>query len=247
MLEPQLFHNCLLEFLGTLILILMGDGVCAACSLNKSKAQGGGWIVVAMGWGLAVMCGVFVAHDSGAHLNPAVSVGLAISGWFPWSHVLPYVLAQMIGAFSGAILVYMMYKDHYDATLDGDTKLGTFCTMPAIQGHKMRNLFAEFLGTFVLVLLILCIADKNYHNPMNTGGVGAFPVTFIIVSIGMSLGGVTGYAINPARDLAPRVVHAILPIKDKCGSGWHYSWVPVVGPLLGASCAAVIGFLFGLC
>lgn len=250
-MDAQLFHCCLLEFLGTLILILMGDGVCAATALNRSKAQGGGWIVIALGWGLAVMCGVFVAHGSGAHLNPAVSLGLALAGLFDWSYVLPYCLAQLLGGFAGAILVYFFYKDHYDATPDGMTKLNTFCTMPAIQGHKLRNLFAEAVGTFVLVLLILCLSPSNYTSgttvPVNLGGANAFPVTLIIVAIGMSLGGATGYAINPARDLAPRIAHAILPLKHKCDSGWSYSWVPVIGPLLGAAVAAYVGRLMGFC
>ncbi|WP_315341813.1 MIP/aquaporin family protein [Hoylesella oralis] len=251
-MDTILFHNCALELLGTFIMILIGDGVVACVSLNKSKGQGAGWITITIAWGLAVMCGIFIAHGSGAHLNPAVSIGLALAGMFKWGYVIPYIIAQLFGAFLAAITVYLFYKDHFDITEDKMTKLTIFCTMPAITGHQKRNLFCEIMGTFVLLLLIIAIAQNNYpvsagNASMNLGGIGAFPVSYVIIAIGMSLGGTTGYAINPARDLGPRIAHAFLPIKEKGSSGWNYSWVPIVGPIAGASLAAFIGFIFNLC
>ena len=232
-----MWHNCILEFLGTLILVLMGDGVCAATTLKGCKAKGAGWVVIAFGWGLAVMCGVFVAHDSGAHLNPAVTLGLALVGQFGWSGVVPYIIAQMLGGFCGACLVWLFYKDHFDATADEPAAvLGCFCTAPAIR-NKWSNLLSECVATFVLVFLILCVGTYKIGTP---GAVSAWPVTMIIVSIGMSLGATTGYAMNAARDLAPRIAHAILPVKGKQGSDWGYSWIPVVGPLAGAALAALV-------
>ena len=234
-----LFMKCLFEWLGTMVLVLLGDGVCAGNSLNKTKGQGGGWVVITLAWGLAVMCGVFIAGPySGAHLNPAVTLGLAIAGKFAWSEVLGYVVAQMLGGFCGAVLVWLFYKDHYDATEDPDTKLGTFCTMPAIP-NKARNFFCEFLGTWLLVFVILVFATKGNTPEVGMGSLGAFPVTALIMAIGMSLGGTTGYAINPARDFSPRCAHALLPIKGKRDSGWGYSWIPVVAPLCGAAFAAL--------
>ena len=227
----------LFEFLGTLVLVLFGDGVCAACSLNKSKAKGGGWVVIALAWGLAVMMGVLIAGPvSGAHLNPAVTLGLAIAGKFAWDMVLGYIVAQMLGGFAGALLVYVFYKDHYKATADEpDTMLGTFCTMPAIW-NPWRNFLSEFIATCLLVFIILAIGAQD-----NT--IGPLPVTCLIMALGMSLGGTTGYAMNPARDLSPRCAHAILPIPGKRDSGWSYSWVPVAGPMLGACLAAGIFLL----
>ena len=213
-MEITLFTKCLFEFIGTLVLVLLGDGVVASTVLKQSKGFNGGWAVITIAWGLAVMCGVLIAGPySGAHLNPAVSIGLAVAGSFPWAFVPGYIAAQLLGGFCGAVLVYVYYKDHFDATDDPATKLGVFCTMPAIM-DKPRNLFCEFLGTFLLV--------------------------FVILAIGMSLGGTTGYAINPARDLPPRVAHSILPIRGKGTSGWGYSWVPVTGPVLGALAAGLI-------
>ena len=233
MIEKMIF-----EFIGTMILILMGDGVCANVSLEKSKAKGAGWVVVTFAWGLAVMCGVFVAGPyTGAHLNPAVSIGLALAGTFDWNLVVPYIIAQMLGGFVGAVLVYLYFKDHYDATPDADAKLGTFCTIPAIR-NKWRNLFSEAIGTFVLVYVILAIGNVGNTPELGMGSLGAFPVTFLMVAIGMSLGGTTGYAINPARDLAPRFAHFILPIKGKRDSDWGYSWVPCLGPVIGCALAA---------
>lgn len=233
-----LLTKCIFEFIGTLVLILLGDGVCCATSLNKSKAQGAGWAVITLGWGLAVMCGVFIAGPySGAHLNPAVTLGFAIAGQFDWCAVLPYIAAQMLGGFAGAVLVYIFYKDHFDATDDQATKLGVFCTAPAIM-NKGRNFFCEALASWLLVFVILALGTKENLPEVGMGELGAFPVTMLIVAIGMSLGATTGYAINPARDLAPRIAHAVLPIKNKGGNGWDYSWVPVAGPILGGLLAA---------
>lgn len=238
-MEEGLFTKCLFEFIGTAMLILLGDGVVAGTILKGTKGYNGGWIVITMAWGFAVMCGVFIAGpQSGAHLNPALTLGFAVAGVFPWKFVLGYVIAQLLGAFVGAVLVYVFYKDHYDLTEDQGAKLGTFCTMPAIM-NKPRNLLCEIIGTFVLVFVILALAVDGNTPEVGMGSIGSLPVTFLIMAIGMSLGGTTGYAINPARDLPPRIAHAILPIKDKGTSGWGYSRVPVVGPVIGACLAAV--------
>lgn len=235
----ELLTKCLFELVGTFVLILLGDGVVACTTLNKSKGFGGGWVVITLGWGLAVMCGVFIAGPySGAHLNPAVTLGLAAAGKFAWSGVLPYIVAQMLGGFLGAVAVYLFYKDHFDATEGGDTKLGVFCTMPAVR-KEGRNFFCEALATWLLVFVILVFSTAENTPVVGMGSLGAIPVTCLIMAIGMSLGGATGYAINPARDLAPRIAHAILPIKGKRDSGWGYSWVPVLGPMLGGAVAAL--------
>lgn len=234
----EIFTKCLFEFVGTAILILFGDGVVASNVLKKSKGENGGWVVITLAWGLAVMLGVFISGPySGAHLNPAVTIGLAAAKSFSWSLVLPYIVAQMLGGFVGALLVYVYYKDHYDATEDQAAKLATFCTAPAIRNYG-RNLISEIIGTFILVFVILALATQGNTPELGMGSLGAFPVAMLIVAIGMSLGGTTGYAINPARDLAPRFAHFILPIKGKGSSDWKYSWVPVVGPIIGAFLAA---------
>ncbi len=231
-----MLHNCILEFLGTLVLVLMGDGVCAANTLKGSKARGTGWVLIALGWGLAVMCGVFVAHDSGAHLNPSVTLGLALAGQFSWAAVIPYIVAQMSGGFCGACIMWLFYKRQFDATADTpEDVLGVFCTAPSFR-NTWSNLFSEAVATFILVFGILCCS--TYVGAVNTGAVGAFPVTLLIMAIGMSLGSTTGYAMNAARDFAPRLAHAILPVKGKKGSDWSYSWIPVVGPLAGAAAAS---------
>lgn len=232
--------KCLFEFVGTVILVLFGDGVVASTVLKKSKGENGGWVVITLAWGLAVMLGVFIAGPySGAHLNPAVTLGLATAGTFSWALVLPYIVAQMLGGFLGAVLVYLYYKDHYDVTDDPVAKLSTFCTIPAIRNYG-RNLFSEIVGTFVLVFVILALSMQNNLPEVGMGSLGAFPVAMLIVALGMSLGGTTGYAINPARDLAPRLAHALLPIKGKGSSDWAYSWVPVLGPIIGGFLAAVL-------
>ena len=231
------------EFLGTLALVLFGDGVCAAVTLEKSKAQGAGWVVVTLGWGFAVMIGVLIAGPvSGAHLNPAVTLGLAAAGKFAWALVPGYIIAQMLGGFVGAVLVYVFYKDHYKATADQpDAILGTFCTMPAIW-NPWRNFLSELIATAVLVFVILALGTEG-NTPVGAGALGAFPVTCVIMALGMSLGATTGYAMNPARDLSPRLAHAVLPIKGKRDSGWAYSWVPVCGPLAGGVVASALYIL----
>ncbi len=238
-MEVTLWTKCVFEFIGTLVLVLMGDGVCAATTLERSKAKGAGWIVITLAWGFAVMAGVFIAGPySGAHLNPAVTVGFAVAGTFPWKEVLPYCIAQMLGGFCGAGIVYIYYRDHYKAsTANPDGILGTFCTMPAID-HKPMNFLCEIIATCVLVFLILAIGTQANTPAVGLGSIGAFPVTAIIMSIGMSLGGTTGYSLNPARDLGPRCIHALIPLEGKRDSGWSYSWVPVVGPMVGCLLAA---------
>lgn len=238
----------LAEFFGTLLLILLGVGVNANVSLKDSFAYGGGWVVVAFGWGFAVFAGVTVAGPfSGAHLNPAISVGLAVAGRFPWAEVPLYILAQLGGAMAGALLVWFQFSDHYNNMDDKDSVLGTFCTSPSIP-NTFKNIWSEAAGTFVLVFVVLYLAGPSFSSDtlgdtvIGLGSIGALPVAFLVVGIGMSLGGTTGYAINPTRDLGPRLVHAIVPIKDKRDSNWGYSWIPIVGPILGAVVAG-LGFL----
>lgn len=239
-METTLFVKCIFEALGTFVLILLGCGVVACVNLSKSKGAGGGWITITLAWGLAVMCGVLIAGPySGAHLNPAVSIGLAAAGKFPWSSVLPYIIAQMIGGFLGGVATYVFYKDHFDVTEDKDLKLAVFCTAPAIRNFR-RNLVCEILGTFVLVIVILYMSEGGNTSEVGLGSIGALPVAFLVVVIGMSLGGTTGYAINPARDLGPRLAHAAMPIKDKRDNDWNYSWVPVAGPIIGGLTAAAV-------
>ncbi|MGG1400213.1 MIP/aquaporin family protein [Bacillus salipaludis] len=222
------------ELVGTMILIVLGAGIGAGSSLKKSYSNNAGWIVITIAWGLAVTMGVFaVGSVSGAHLNPAVTIALALNGDFPWSNVPGYILAQMIGAILGAALVYLHYLPHWKETDDPGTKLGVFATSPAIP-HTFSNLFSEIFGTFVLVLGLLFIGANKFTEGLNPLAVG-----LLIVVIGMSLGGTTGYAINPARDLGPRIAHFLLPIPGKGSSNWGYSWIPVVGPLLGGSLGAV--------
>ena len=238
-MEYSVLTQFVFEFLGTLVLVLMGDGVCACCSLNKSKGQGGGWIVITFAWGFAVMCGVFLAGPyTGAHLNPAVSLGLAISGLFDWALVPAYIVAQMIGGFVGGVLVWLFYREHYDATPDPSVKLGTFCTIPAIRNYK-QNLLCEIIATLILVGVIISFSVSG--NKVGLASLGPIPVTLLIVALGMSLGGTTGYAINPARDLGPRLAHAICPIRNKGGNDWSYSWVPVLGPVIGGVIAGLLG------
>ncbi|WP_454052939.1 MIP/aquaporin family protein [Clostridium sp. Marseille-Q7071] len=225
----------LAELLGTMLLILLGDGVVANVCLDKSKANGSGWIVIATGWALAVTIPVFIFGPiSGAHFNPAVTLGLAAIGKFPWADVPLFILCQMLGAFIGACLVYIYYKNHFDATEDKDTKRGVFCTAPAIK-DTVNNFICEFIGTFVLVFAILGIANTKMVD-----GISPLAVGLIIWVIGITLGGTTGYAINPARDLGPRIAHAILPIKGKGDSDWGYAWIPIVAPILGGIVAALV-------
>lgn len=234
----------LAEVIGTMILIILGDGVVANVVLSKNKGEASGWIVITTGWGLAVAMAVYaVGWISGAHINPAVTVGLAAAGKFPWAQVPGYIIAQLIGAFIGAVIVWLAYKTHFEATEDKDLKLAVFCTGPAIR-NTFWNLITEIVGTFVLVGGVVWIFNSN--NGI-AGGLGPIAVGFLVWSIGLSLGGPTGYAINPARDLGPRIAHLLLPIPDKRDSDWGYSWIPVVGPIIGGILGAVLfGTVFGL-
>jgi glycerol uptake facilitator protein len=229
------------EVIGTGILILLGDGVVAAVLLNHSKAQNGGWIVIALGWGMAVAMAVFaVAQFSGAHINPAVTFGFAIIGDTEWGDVPAYVSGQFVGAFIGAFLVWAAYSNHWKATEDPGLKLAVFCTAPAIR-NTVSNIVTEVIGTFLLVFGVLAIfADEATAAT----GLGALLVGFLVLAIGLSLGGPTGYAINPARDLGPRIMHAILPIPGKGPSDWGYAWIPVVAPLVGGALGALAFELF---
>ncbi len=242
--EIPIFLQCFFEFLGTYIMILLGCGVVACTTLKESKGNGGGWIVITLAWGLAVMCGVFIAGPyTGAHLNPAVTLSLAMADKFDWGMVIPYIVSQFIGAFLGAATVFIFYKDHFDATEDKDTKLGVFATIPAIRNLK-RNFLSETIGTFVLILVILFLAERGNTSEVGLGSIGALPVALLVVVIGMALGGTTGYAINPARDLGPRLAHHLLPIKGKGSSQWKYAWVPIAGPILGAVFAVLVFKLY---
>lgn len=221
------------EFLGTMILILLGDGVCAAVNLKKSKAEASGWIVIAFGWAMAVTIAVYVAGYMGpAHLNPAVTVAMAMTGSFEWSLVVPFIIAQVLGALLGAVLVWLAYLPHWQVTKDQGAILGTFATGPAIRNYP-ANMITEVIGTFVLVLGLLSFSQHSFTDGLNPLVVGAS-----ILSIGLSLGGPTGYAINPARDFGPRLAHQLLPISTKGDSDWGYSWVPIVGPVVGAVVAS---------
>ncbi|WP_227395463.1 MIP/aquaporin family protein [Jeotgalibacillus aurantiacus] len=218
------------EVIGTAILILFGGGVVANVSLKKSLAEGAGWIVIALGWGLGVAMAVYaVGQFSGAHLNPAVTLGLAFNNDFEWVKVPGYVAAQIVGAFIGATLVWLHFLPHWKVTPDQGAKLGVFSTGPAIP-HYFSNLMSEIIGTFILVVGILFIGANEF-----TEGLNPFIVGMLIVAIGLSLGGTTGYAINPARDLGPRIAHFVLPISGKGTSNWGYSWIPILGPVLGGS------------
>ncbi len=229
------------EFLGTMILILLGDGVVAAVLLKRSKAEGSGWIVITAGWAFAVMAGVFTAiacGSSDAHLNPAVTIGFAArDGNFV--KFVPYLAAQILGAMAGAALVWLHYMPHWKETPDSGAKLGCFCTAPAIRS-VIPNLLSEIIATFVLVFVVGAIFSKRVAVTGPASGLGAYLVGSLIWGIGLSLGGPTGYAINPARDLGPRIAHAILPIAGKGGSDWRYAPIPVIGPLLGGMLAGVL-------
>lgn len=232
----------LAEFVGTLLLVLLGDGVVANVVLTRSKGEASGWMVIATGWALAVAVAVYcVGTISGAHLNPAVTLGLATIGRFSWADVPAYIGAQMAGAFVGAVLVWLAYRPHWALTKDPTTKLGVFCTAPAIR-DPVSNLLTEIIGTAVLVVGVLAMLRPANLDPA-TGfatGFGPLLVGVLVWSIGLSLGGPTGYAINPARDLGPRVAHAILPIAGKGDSDWDYAWIPVVGPAIGGVLGALV-------
>jgi glycerol uptake facilitator protein len=247
-------QTLLAEAIGTMLLVLLGDGVVANVVLNRSKGQNSGWIVITVGWGVAVAMAVYaVGRISGAHLNPAVTIGLAVIGSFPWAQVPGYIVAQMMGAFAGAVLVWLMYLPHWKATADPGLKLAAFSTGPAIR-HTAGNFIGEVIGTAVLVFGILAIA-ANAQTLSKPGDVdlsfvfsrGLQPllVGVLVLGIGLSLGGPTGYAINPARDLAPRLAHAVLPIPGRGSSDWGYSWIPVVAPIVGGILGAGTYFVIG--
>ena len=224
------------EIIGTATLVVLGDGVVANVILSKTKGYSGGLIAITVGWSMAVFVGVFIsAAASGAHLNPAVTIGLAYAGKFDWSNVPLYIAAQFIGAMLGAFLVWLAYKQHFDETEDPNLKLGVFCTAPA-KRNSMFNFITEFIGTFVFMFAVLSLTKSS----TSLGSLNALPVALVVLAIGLSLGGPTGYAINPARDLGPRIMHALLPIKNKRDSDWGYSWIPVLGPITGAVLAAFV-------
>ncbi len=229
------------EFLGTMILVLLGDGVVAAVLLKRSRAEGSGWIVITAGWAFAVMAGVFTAiacGSSDAHLNPAVTIGFAVrDGNF--TKFAPYVAAQMLGAIVGAALVWLQYLPHWKETPDPAAKLGCFCTGPAIR-NTVGNMLSEIIATFVLVFVVGAIFSKRVSAAGPAAGLGPYLVGSLVWGIGLSLGGTTGYAINPARDLGPRIAHAILPIASKGGSDWGYAPIPVIGPLIGGALAGML-------
>lgn len=238
------------EFFGTALLIILGCGVCANVNLKDSNGVASGWIVITAGWSMAVYVAVLATMDvSGAHLNPAVTVGLAVSGHFPWASVGSYLAAQLLGAFSGAVVVFLVYGDHFRLTEDPGPILGTFATGAAVR-TPWRNVLTEAVGTAVLVASVLAITPGSFTGAtdggmttegiVGLGSLGALPVALVVFGIGLSLGGPTGYAINPARDFGPRLAHAILPIANKGDSDWGYAWIPVVGPLVGAVLAAVL-------
>lgn len=223
------------EFIGTLMLVLLGGGVCAAVNLNKSKAQNSGWIVIAFGWALAVTIAVYIAGINGpAHLNPAVTIAMAVNGSIKWGLVIPFIIAQLLGAIVGAVLVWVTYLPHWDATTDKGAILGTFATGPAIRNYP-ANFMTEVIGTFVLVLGLLAFGANKFADGTNVFAVGG-----LILAIGLSLGGPTGYAINPARDLGPRIAHAFLPMKNKGDSDWAYSWIPIIAPIVGGLLAVAL-------
>lgn len=227
--------NFIGELLGTFILVLLGDGVVSACILNKTKAQNSGWIAIVLGWGIAVTVAVYISgFMSGAHLNPAVTLAMAAIGSLPWSQVVTYLVAQFLGAMLGSLVLYLHYYPHWKETKDAGTILACFSTGPAIR-HTWSNLLGEALGTAVLVITVMAIGPNKV-----AAGFGPIIVGFVVMAVGFSLGATTGYAINPARDLGPRIMHALLPIPNKGDSDWSYAWIPVLGPILGGVAGALI-------
>ena len=231
----------LFEFIGTAMLLLLGNGVVANLVLKDTKGASLGWVGISLAWGIGVFCGVFISADvSGAHLNPAVTFGLASAGKFSWELVPGYFIAQVLGAMMGNLLVWLTYKKHYDATTDQSAILATFSTAPAIR-NPFWNFATEAIGTFTLVFGVFFIASGSISDEsISLGSLDALPVALLVMGIGFSLGGPTGYAINPARDLGPRILHTLLPIKNKGTSDWKYAWVPVIGPLFGGLVAALV-------
>ncbi|OUZ12119.1 aquaporin family protein [Aeromicrobium sp. PE09-221] len=242
--SPSMGTIFLAETVGTGILVLLGGGVVATALLAKSKGLDGGWLMINFGWGLGVFAGVSVAYASGAHLNPAVSVGLLVTGEIDIAQFAVYIAAQLLGAFLGACLVFLAYKQHFDAEEDATRKFSVFSTAPEIRSYPW-NVVTEVIATFVLVFVVIAfsrVGDAGTDAPAGLAALGAMPVALLVVGIGASLGGPTGYAINPARDLGPRIAHALLPIKDKGTSDWAYAWVPILGPLLGGLLAGLASY-----
>ena len=237
----------LFEFIGTTLLILLGNGIVANAGLKNTFGGSAGWVGVTIGWAVAVFVGVFVSADvSGAHLNPAVTIALATAGKFAWTLVPGYIIAQFLGAMTGTTLVWLSYKKHYDNTEDQGAILSSFANTPAIKS-PFWNFLTEFIATFAFVLAIFYIAGGSMSDePISLGSLDALPVALLVLGIGISLGGPTGYAINPARDLGPRIMHAILPIKNKGDSAWWYAWIPVFGPLAGGVMAALVYLSIGI-
>jgi glycerol uptake facilitator protein len=229
------------EFAGTCMMILLGDGVVAGCILKRTKAEGAGWLAITTGWAFAVLCGIFTANLFGspdAHLNPAITLALAVKTG-AYGKMLPYLMAQVGGAFTGAVLVWLAYLPHWEVTEDPAVKLGVFCTGPAIRSYG-ANLLSEVIGTFVLVTVVGAMSSKLVLSTGAAAGFSPFLVGCLVWSIGLSLGATTGYAINPARDFGPRLAHALLPLPGKGGSDWEYAWIPVLGPAIGASLAGLV-------
>ena len=229
------------EFFGTAMILVFGSGVVSNVLLKNTKGHNSGWIVISFGWAVGVFTGVLIAAPvSGAHINPAVTLALVVADKFPVSLMPLYISAQFLGAMFGAVLVWLAYKKHFDITDDADAKLAVFCTSPNIRSYGY-NIITEVVGTFILALAVLYMAEPD----VGLGALNALPVALVVLGIGLSLGGPTGYAINPARDLGPRIMHFLLPINGKRNSDWKYSWVPILGPMLGATMAAVIYVLLG--
>jgi len=229
------------EFIGTAILLLLGNGVVANVILKDTKGHGAGWIAISLGWGVSVFVAVFVvANYSGAHINPAVTVGLALAGVFEWTLVPLYLIAQFSGAATGAFLVWVFYRDHFNLTEDAATNRHVFCTTPAIR-NPVSNLLSELIATFMLVFAVLYLVEPE----IGLGALDAIPVSIVVLTIGLTLGGTTGYAINPARDLSPRIIHALVPLKYKGSSDWSYAWIPVVGPTIGGMLAGLVFLILG--
>lgn len=227
------------EFFGTMLLIVLGNGVVAGVVLKGTKSENAGWLTIVIGWGLAVTLAIYaVGKISGAHLNPAVTIAFAMKGDFPWSDVAGYVTAQLLGAVVGAFIVWLHFLPHWKRTEDQATKLGVFCTAPAVR-NTFSNVISEILATAVLVLGLLFIGANDF-----TQGLNPLVVGLLIISIGLSLGGTTGFAINPARDLGPRIAHAILPIFGKGSSDWAYAWIPIIGPIIGGIVGVLVYQLF---
>jgi glycerol uptake facilitator protein len=249
-------NNFIAELIGTAILVVLGNGVVANVVLQKTKGNGGGWIVITFGWGMAVFVGVFcVKGFSGAHLNPAVTIALAAHRGITWQQVPTFIGGQLVGGLIGALVVFLFYREHFAATDDANAKLACFCTSPAIR-NLVNAFFCEMIGTFLLVFPIFLMTDPSFaldmgaptkhHGMLGLGAIGALPVGLLVFAIGLSLGGTTGYAINPARDFAPRLVHALLPIRNKRDSDWSYAWIPIVAPIVGGLLAAAAANAIGL-